>query len=284
MVPDPAARVLLCDSCVFTEGPVWFADHRLLLWSDIPNNRILRWTPNGGVSVFRSDSHFANGNTRDREGRLVTCEHGTRRVTRTEIDGSITIIADRFDGGRLNSPNDVVVKSDGSVWFTDPDYGLSQNLPGTPREQAFDNVFRVDPASGEINSVAQDFAKPNGLAFSPDESLLYVADSAVSHDPNGNSHIRRFRVNADHTLSGGDVFVSTAGIPDGLRVDTNGNVWTSAGPGVNVYTPDAQLLGRIEFPTDVTNVAFGGADMPQLFVTAGSSVYAIAVNASGTTR
>jgi gluconolactonase len=281
LVPATSKPRLLYDQCRFTEGPVWFADLQCLLWSDIPSNRILRWTPDGQAGVFRSDSRFANGNTRDRQGRLVTCEHGARRVTRTEADGSITIIADSYQGKRLNSPNDVVVKSDGSIWFTDPDYGLRQNLPGTPREQERDNVFRVDPASGGIDVVVDDFVKPNGLAFSPDETTLYIADSAVSDGPGLPSHIRSFRVGDDGRLSGGEVFVTTVGIPDGLRTDTDGHVWTSAGPGVNVYTPAAELLGRIDFPHDVTNLTFGGPGRRQLFVTAGPQLHVLETNASG---
>jgi gluconolactonase len=281
LVPTGAEPRLLYDRCIFTEGPVWFADLQCLLWSDIPNNRILRWTPDGQIGVFRVDSHFANGNTRDRQGRLVTCEHGLRRVTRTEPDGSITVIADNYQGKRLNSPNDVVVKSDGSVWFTDPDYGLRQNLPGTPREQAHDNVFRVDPSSGRIDVVADDFVKPNGLTFSPDETILYVADSAVTDGPDLPSHIRAFRVGDDGRLSGGEVFATTVGIPDGLRVDTDGNVWTSAGPGVNVYAPDGILLGRIRFPQDVTNLTFGGPARRHVFVTTGPQLFAVDTNARG---
>jgi gluconolactonase len=281
LVPATSQPRLLYDECRFTEGPVWFADLQCLLWSDIPNNKILRWKPDGQVGVFRADSHFANGNTRDRQGRLVTCEHGMRRVTRTEADGSITVIADSFQGKRLNSPNDVVVKSDGSIWFTDPDYGLRQNLPGTPREQERDNVFRVDPASGRLDMVADDFVKPNGLVFSPDEKTLYIADSAVSDGPGLPSHIRAFRVGENGRLSGGEVFVTTVGIPDGLRVDMEGNVWTSAGPGVNVYTPAGELLGRIPFPHDVTNLTFGGPGRRQLFVTAGPQLHVMETNASG---
>jgi gluconolactonase len=242
---------------------------------------MLSWTPDGHVSVFRENARHANGNTRDRQGRLVTCEHSGRRVTRTEADGSITVIADRFEGRRLNSPNDVVVKSDGTVWFSDPRYGLWQNLPGVPSEQPHDNVFRVDPATGDIRAVASDFDKPNGLAFSPDESWLYVSDSAVSHDPRGNSHIRRFAVRRDGSLAGGEVFITTVGIPDGLRVDTLGNIWTSAGPGVNVYTPDAELLGRIDFPMDVTNLTFGGPEGNQVFVTGGGNLFAFRVRVRG---
>jgi gluconolactonase len=283
LVPADAGILTLFDGGAFCEGPVWFADLACLVWSDIPNDRLMRWTPDGHVDVFRQPSHFANGNTRDRQGRLVTCEHGMRRVTRTEADGGITVIADRYGGRALNSPNDVVAKSDGSVWFTDPDYGLRQNLPGTPREQAKDNVFRVDPAGG-VAVVADDFVKPNGLCFSPDESVLYIVDSAVTDGPELPSHIRRFKVRDDGTLSGGEVFATTVGVPDGLRVDTDGNVWTSAGPGVNCYASSGDFLGRISFPQDVTNVAFGGANRRRLFATSGPGLYAIDVNAAGALR
>ena len=202
-------------------------------------------------------------------------------MTRTEVDGRITVIADSYEGKLLNSPNDVVVKSDGSIWFTDPDYGLRLNIPGTPKEQAGDNVFRVDPRSGTLSVVADDFDKPNGLAFSPDETTLYVADSAVTDGPDRTSHIRAFRVADDGTLSGGEVFATTIGIPDGLRVDTRGNIWTSAGAGVNVYTPAGEMLGRIAFPQDVTNLTFGGTGGDRIFVTAGARLYAVRVAAQG---
>jgi gluconolactonase len=281
LLPTGGARATLHDACTFTEGPIWFSDLQCLLWSDIPNDRLLRWTADGHVGVFRKPSNFANGNTRDRQGRLVTCEHGTRRVTRTETDGRVTVLADAFEGKRLNSPNDVVVKSDGSIWFTDPDYGLRQNLPGETREQAHDNVFRLDPATGKLRSVVDDFVKPNGLAFSPDEKTLYIADSAVTDGPDRPSHIRAFQVRDDGTLAGGDVFVTTIGIPDGMRTDRDGNLWASAGPGVNVYTSWAELLGRIDFPVDVTNLTFGGPQDRCLFVTAGPSVYSVEVSAIG---
>jgi len=281
LVRPLAVPMLLNGDGSFTEGPVWFADVQCLIWSDIPNNRMLRWTPDGTINVFRKPSNFANGNTRDRQGRLATCEHGTRRVTRTEPDGTITVLVDRFQGKKLNSPNDVVVKSDGTVWFTDPDYGLRQNLPGEQRFQIHDNVFRFDPITNSLSVVCDDFDKPNGLAFSPDEKTLYIADSAVSDGPGRNSHIRAFNVGDDGRLTGGAVFAETDGIPDGLRLDTNGRVWTSAGAGVNVYTPDASLIGRIEFPADVTNLTFGGASKDQLFVTAGPSLYALPVLVTG---
>jgi len=277
----PWAR-LLHDHGVFTEGPVGFADHDCLLWSDIPANRIMRLASDGSVSVFRHDSNHTNGNTRDRQGRLVSCEHSVRCVTRTELDGTITVLADNFEGKALNSPNDVVVKSDGSVWFTDPDYGLRLHIPHGIKQQAGDHVFRIDPASGVVTAVARDFDKPNGLAFSPDENLLYVADSAITDGPDRNSHIRRFTVNAGGTLSGGDVFVTTIGIPDGMRVDVEGNVWASAGAKIDVYAPDSTPLGQIvDFPAPVTNLAFGGRDRDRIFVTAGGSLFAIGVAIAG---
>jgi gluconolactonase len=272
---------LLFDGCGFAEGPVWFGDHRALVWSDIPNDRLLRWTPDGRVSVLRSPSHFANGNTRDRQGRLVTCEHMTRRVTRTEPDGSITVIADRYAGRRLNSPNDVVVRADGTVWFTDPDYGLRQHVRDQPREQAGDYVFRFDPVTGRLDIAVDDFVKPNGLAFSPDQRTLYIADSAVTEGPGHPSHIRSFGVADDGRLSGGEVFATTVGVPDGMRVDRDGHLWASAGPGINRYSPGGELLDRIEFPMDVTNLAFGTPGDGCLFVTAGTSLFAVPVTASG---
>ncbi|MEM9812153.1 MAG: SMP-30/gluconolactonase/LRE family protein, partial [Pseudomonadota bacterium] len=191
----------------WSEGPVWFAAGRYLLWSDIPNDRILRWDEtDGGVSVFRQPAMNTNGHTVDRQGRLVSCEHLGRRVTRTEHDGRITVVADRFEGKRLNSPNDVVVKSDGSIWFTDPSYGILMDYEGARAESEIGacHVYRVSP-EGEISIAAGDYVKPNGLAFSPDESLLYIADTGVTHDPAGPKHIRRHRVEADGTLSGGEV-------------------------------------------------------------------------------
>lgn len=277
----PWAR-LLHSNGIFTEGPVWFADHECLLWSDIPANRIMRLAPDGSVSVFRDGSNHTNGNTRDRQGRLVSCEHSARRVTRTEIDGTITVLADSFEGQPLNSPNDVVVKSDGSVWFTDPEYGIRLNIPGGTKYQAGDYVFRVDPQSGVVTAVARDFDKPNGLAFSPDERVLYVADSAVTDGPDRNSHIRRFEVNADDTLGGGEVFATTVGVPDGMRVDVEGNLWASAGAKIDVYAPDGALLGQIvDFPAPVTNLTFGGRDRDRIFVTAGGSLFAVGVAVAG---
>lgn len=277
----------LADGCIWAEGPVWFADGGYLLWSDIPNNRMLRWTAESGVSVFRADSNNSNGNTRDRQGRLITCEHLTRRVTRTEPDGSITVIADKHKGKRLNSPNDVVVKSDDSIWFTDPSYGILTEFEGSRSEQEQGGcyVYRVDPRTGEISTVVEDFVKPNGLAFSPDEKILYVADSAASHDPNAPHHIRAFDVVDGKKLTNSRVFCDIKGgsIPDGFRVDVNGNVWTSA-DGVECYAPDGTLLGRIRVPEIVANVTFGGKRRNRLFITATTSLYAVYVNTTGVQR
>jgi gluconolactonase len=277
----------LADGCIWAEGPVWFADGGYLLWSDIPNNRMLRWTPETGVSTFRAESNNSNGNTRDRQGRLITCEHLTRRVTRTEPDGSIIVIADKHKGKRLNSPNDVVVKSDDSIWFTDPSYGIMTEFEGSRSEQEQGGcyVYRVDPKTGEITTVVEDFVKPNGLAFSPDEKILYVADSAASHDPNAPHHIRAFDVVDGRKLANGRVFCDIkTGIPDGFRIDVNGNLWTSCHAGVECYAPDGTLLGRINVPEIVANVTFGGNRRNRLFITATTSLYAIYVNATGVQR
>ncbi len=279
-----AAVEELYQGCRWAEGPVWFADHDTLIWSDIPNRRMLRWSEGQGVSVFRHDSGFANGNTRDRQGRLVTCEHGARRVSRTEPDGSVVTLSDSYRGRRLNSPNDVVVKSDGTVWFTDPDYGIMSDYEGykSPREQAGCFVFCLNPESGVLKTVATDFAKPNGLAFSGDEGTLYVADSGLSHDPDGPHHIRAFDVGADNTLSNDRVFCDVGpGVPDGLRVDDQGNVWTSCGDGVLCYADDGTCLGKILIPQAVANLTFGGAMRNRLFITATRSLYAVYVATNG---
>jgi gluconolactonase len=286
LINGTAEQELLYAGCRWSEGPVWFSDANQLVWSDIPNNRMMRWTPAGDVSVFRADSNYSNGNTRDREGRLVTCEHGARRVTRTEADGSITVIADSYKGKRLNSPNDVVVKSDGSIWFTDPNYGIMSDYEGHKADMEQDGcfVYRVDAKSGKMTVVADDFDKPNGLAFSPDESMLYIADSAVSHDPDAPSHIRSFKLGKDGTLKGGKVFATTDGVPDGLRVDVDGNVWTSAGPGINTYAPSGNLLGRVRFPQNVSNLTFGGPKRNRIFATCTHQLYAFYVTTTGTQR
>lgn len=290
---DPRFRALtipntqlerLYDKCRWAEGPVWFNDGGYLLWSDIPNERILRWIPDHGVSVYRANSNFANGNTRDLQGRLVTCEHGTRRVTRTEADGSIKVLADRFEGKRLNSPNDVVVHRDGAVWFTDPTYGILSDYEGFKAEPEQDGsfVYRIDPDSGAIACVARDFVQPNGLAFSPDGNTLYVADSARSHDPDAPHHIRALEVIEGRRLGASRVFAQIEpGIPDGLRIDVLGNVWTSAGDGIQCFAPDGTLLGKIRLPEKVANLTFGGPRRNRLFIAANTSLYMIHVAVAG---
>jgi gluconolactonase len=272
---------------LWAEGPVYFADGDYLLWSDIPNDRMLQWTEGLGVRVFRRPANNSNGNTRDREGRLVTCEHGARRVTRTECDGSITVLADRYQGKRLNSPNDVVVKSDGSIWFTDPPYGILSDYEGHKAESEIGacNVYRIDAKSGAVSVVADDFDKPNGIAFSPDESSLYVADTGASHDPNGAHHIRAFDVVGGKKLAKGRVFAEISpGLADGFRLDTDGNVWTSAGDGVHCYSPAGELLGKVLVPEVVSNVCFGGPKRNRLFITATTSLYAVYLAQTGVQR
>lgn len=284
MIVPSAALEELYSGCRWAEGPVWFADHNLLIFSDIPNQRLLRYVPGQGISVFREPSNFANGNTRDREGRLISCEHGGRRVTRTEYDGSITVLAESYQGKKLNSPNDVVVKSDGSIWFTDPTYGIRSDYEGYKAkvEQPSRNVFRLDPATGELAVVVDDFGQPNGLAFSPDETKLYVADSAVSHDPAAEPIIRVFDVVDGKRLTNGRVFCRLdAGLPDGFRLDSEGNLWTSAGDGVHCFAPDGTLLGKILVPQTVANLTFAGPRKNRLFITATQSLYAVYVDVSG---
>ncbi|MEZ5590348.1 MAG: SMP-30/gluconolactonase/LRE family protein [Gammaproteobacteria bacterium] len=267
----------------WTEGPTYFPAHRALIWSDIPNNRMLRWTETGLTETFRTPSNYSNGNTVDRQGRLISCEHGARRITRTEHNGSITVLADSYQGKRLNSPNDVVVKSDGSIWFSDPPYGILSDYEGgrAKQEQAACYVYCLNPQTGTLRVVADDFIKPNGLAFSPDEHYLYIADTARSHDPDGPAHIRRFEV-TDGNLHGGEIFATCdAGLFDGFRLDETGNLWSSAGDGVHCYAPDGTLLGKILIPEIVSNVCFGGSLRTRLFITATTSLYAVYVAARG---
>jgi gluconolactonase len=274
----------LYSDCRWAEGPVWFADTQCLIFSDIPNERMLRWVPGGGISVFRSPSNFVNGNTRDRQGRLISCEHGGRRVVRTELDGSLTVLADQYRGKRLNSPNDVIVRSDDSIWFTDPTYGIMSDYEGykADPEQETRNVYRLDPHSGELEAVVTDFGQPNGLAFSPDESKLYVADSSSSHDIKAPRRIRVFDVADGGRLANGRVFCDIdCGVPDGFRADVQGNIWTSAGDGVHCFSPEGELLGKIKVPQVVANVAFGGPRRNCLFITASRSLYAVYLAVNG---
>lgn len=278
---------VLYTGCRWAEGPVWFDDMQCLLFSDIPNQRILRWVGDmaagGSVTTFRQPSNFSNGHTRDRQGRLVTCEHGLRRVSRTEACGSVTVLADSFQGKRLNSPNDVVVQSDGSIWFTDPTYGILSDYEGyrAAPDQPVHGVYRVDGTSGDISLVADDFCQPNGLAFSPDERRLYIADSGASHDGSKPRHIRAFDVQ-DGKLTHDRVFaVIDAGIPDGIRTDLAGNLWSSAADGVHCFAPDGHRLGKILVPEAVANLTFGGPRRNRLFITATTSLYAIYVTTTG---
>lgn len=278
---------LIFDKCRWSEGPVWFADGGYLVWSDIPNNRLLRWVPDLGVSVYRTPSNYINGNTRDRQGRLVSCSHGGRCVYRTEADGTLTTLVDSYKGKRLNSPNDVVVKSDGTVWFTDPPYGILSDYEGYKSEQEQDGcyVYCFDPATDELKVVADDFNKPNGLAFSPDKSVLYISDTGRSHDPDFPAHIRMFDVSGKNNLKNGKVFTDIDdGLSDGFRIDVEGNVWTSAGHGVHVYNPAGALLGRIRTGKAVSNVTFGGVRRDRLFITCTDKVYVIAVGTAGVQR
>lgn len=279
----------LYTGCRWAEGPAWFAAGRYLVWSDIPNDRILRWDEtDGSVSVFREPSMNSNGHTVDLAGRLVSCEHRTRCVSRTEIDGTRTVLAERYNGKRFNSPNDVVVKSDGSVWFSDPSYGIDSDYEGdaAASEIGACNVYRVDPSTGRVSIVASDFVQPNGLAFSPDESLLYIADTGLTHKADGHHHIRRFKVAADGTsISGGEVFsVCPAGLYDGFRVDVHGNVWTSAGDGVRCLAADGSLLGKVLIPESVANVCFGGPKLNRLFICATTSLYSVYLNTRAAAR
>ena len=279
-VRDTAKVELLYEGCRWCEGPAYFPAGRQLVWSDIPNDRMLRLDETTGtVGVFRSPSRYSNGNTIDREGRLVTCEHGARRVTRTEHDGSITVLADRYEDKRFNSPNDVVVRSDGSIWFSDPSYGIESDYEGYASESEIGacHVYRIDPVTGAVRIAADDFDHPNGLAFSADERTLYVSDTGLRPSP-----IRAFAVADDGTLSGGDVLAlcDTGGF-DGFRLDVTGRIWTSAGDGVHCFEPDGTLLGKVLVPEIVANVEFGGPRGNRLFICATSSLYAVLLPVRG---
>jgi gluconolactonase len=277
----------------WAEGPVYFPAGRYVLFSDIPNNRIMRYCEDDGhLSVYRQPSMNSNGNTIDRQGRLVTCEHSGRRVTRTELDGSITVIADKYNGKKLNSPNDVVVASDGSIWFTDPAYGIGGYYEGLKAEPEQDkhNVYRVDPQSGEIKVVVDDFVEPNGIAFSPDEKKLYVIDTGFTDGPDKPAHIRVFDVDVEGgKVSNSKVFAEMPkpAITDGMRLDTAGRVWCSVGwgdpheSGVRCYTPDGDLLGKIHIPETVANLCFGGQQRNRLYICGQTSLYALYTGTQG---
>ena len=300
--PDPAVRILdpsftkyrvtlaaverIATGLRWAEGPVWFGDGRYLLCSDIPNNRIVKWEEStGAVGDFRRPSNNANGNTRDRQGRLVTCEHDTRRVTRTEYDGTITVILDTFEGKKLNSPNDVVVKSDGSIWFTDPPFGILSNYEGHVDEQELPtNVYRVDGKTGKATVVAGDINRPNGLCFSPDESRMYIVESGASP-----RNIWVYDVVADGTkLVKGRIHIKAGeGTPDGFRCDVDGNLWAGWGmgsselDGVRIFNPAGEPIGHIALPERAANLCFGGVKRNRLFMAGSQSIYALYVNTQG---
>ncbi|MER9053247.1 SMP-30/gluconolactonase/LRE family protein [Mesorhizobium sp. M0910] len=276
----------LFTGCRWAEGPAWFAAGRYVVWSDIPNNRMLRYDEtDGSVSVFRQPSGNSNGNTVDRQGRLVTCEHSGRRVSRTEHDGSVITITDKWRGKRLNSPNDAVVKSDGSIWFTDPSYGIDTDYEGDKAESEIGacHVYRVDPGTGETEAVITDMVRPNGLAFSLDERQLYVADTGRTHGAQNPAHIRVFNVGqGGKTVSGGKVFADcTAGLFDGFRLDADGRIWTSAADGIHCYDPDGTLIGKVKVPEVVANCVFGGNKLNCLYIAGTTSLYMVRFMVNG---
>ena len=284
LFPPSAALTKLATGFLWAEGPVWFSELNELRFSDIPNNRMMRWSPVGGLSVFRQPSQRTNGHTRDREGNMISCEHGGRCVSRTTLDGRYEVLVTHWNSKRLNSPNDVVVKSDGTIWFTDPPYGIVSDYEGIRAESEIgrSQVYRFDPASGELSVVADDFDRPNGLAFSPDETELYIADSGYARgygfgvDEGRPRHVRGFKVVDGRTLKDSRIIaVIDAKVPDGLRVDTEGLLWISAGDGIHCYTTQGERLGRILVPEAVANLTFGGFGKSRLFITATSSLYAI---------
>jgi len=286
MVLPNAPLVTLGEGYAWLEGPVWFADQDCLLVSDLPHDRILRWSERGGVSIFREPAGFANGHARDREGRLIGCSHRHRYIERTELDGTITVLASHFEGKRLNAPNDIVCKSDGTIWFSDPIYGISTDYEGgkhTPELPP--RVYRLDPRDGSLCVVADDFTGPNGLAFSPDERWLYIGETGEQFSDAVPRHIRRFAVGEDGTLSGGEIFQSVSpGYADGFRVDEDGNIWSGAGDGVHCIDPSGALLGKILTGCTVSNLAFGGRNRSRLFLCASHRLQAIYVNVRGAAR
>jgi gluconolactonase len=285
LINGSASVERLFTGCRWAEGPAYLQATRSLIWSDIPNNRLLRYdSADGHVGVFRQPANNTNGNTVDRQGRLVSAEHRGRRISRTEHDGRVIALAEHWRGKRFNSPNDVVVKSDGSIWFTDPAYGIDSDYEGERTESEIGgcHVYRIDPYSGEVTQVADDFVRPNGLAFSPDETRLFIADTGATHVENGPRHIRVFDVIDGRTLRGGEVFATCAnGLFDGFRFDEDGRLWTSAGDGVHCYAPDGTLVGKILVPETVANVCFGEFYRNRLFICATTSLYACYLKVRG---
>lgn len=282
--PD-ASLEKLTEGAVHSEGPVYFAEDDSVIWSDAHANRLLRWSLRDGMSILRDPSDYQNGNYRDLEGRLVSCSSGLRAIVRREHNGQWQVLCDRYQGKRLNSPNDLVVKGDGTIWFTDPPYGITEPNQGYggEQEQPGSYVYRFDPATGEVDAVVTDMLRPNGLTFSPDEQLLYVSDSSAFNIPDGYHHIRVYEVLEGRTVTKGRVFATiNPGQPDGLRVDRQGNVFTSSEDSVQVYAPDGTCLGKILVPETVANLTFGGHGRDRLFIAAGKSLYAIYLKTQGT--
>ena len=281
----PGAKVeRLATGALWSEGPVYLHEDDSVIWSDIPNNRLLRWSAQGGMTVWREPSNFENGHYRDLEGRLLSCEHGGRCISRTEPDGRKITLVDRYQGKRLNSPNDLVVKSDGTIWFTDPPYGILSDHEGYKAESELGDcyVFRFAPRTGDLTIVTDEVVEPNGLAFSPDEGVLYVADTSAAFDPKGNHQIMAFDVVDGRRLRNGRVFaVINPGLADGFRVDVSGNVFTSSADSVQVYSNDGTQLGKILIPEKVGNLTFGGPHRDRLYIAASSSLYSIDLNTRG---
>ncbi len=282
----------LCRGALWSEGPVWLREDDAVLWSDIPNNRMLRWSATDGMTVWRENVEFTNGHTRDLNGDLLHCSHGLRAIVRTPLraghihaDTPDQMVVDRYLGQRLNSPNDIVVKRDGTVWFSDPPYGILGNVEGHQAvpEQAANHVFCFDPATGVLTAASAWVQEPNGLAFSPDESRLYVSDTSAALNPGGHHHIAVFDVAADNSLHNPRVFAEVSpGLSDGFRIDTQGWIYTSSADSVQVYHPDGTLLGKIPVPEKVGNLCFGGPHGNQLFIAASTSLYRITLNTKGT--
>jgi gluconolactonase len=279
----------LCTGAVWSEGPVWMREDGSVLWSDIPNNRMLRWHPASGMTVWREGVEFTNGHAREADGALLHCSHGQRAIVRTHFGPGLQVlgdevVVDRYQGRRLNSPNDVVIKRDGSIWFTDPPYGIASDREGhaAPSELGRNHVFRFDPGMGALRSVSDWVEEPNGLAFSPDETLLYVSDTSAASRPGGHHHIVVFDVLGGQDLANPRVFaVIEPGLADGFRLDVNGLLYTSSGDSVQVYHPDGTRLARLPVPEKVGNLVFGGADGDELYICASSSLYRIRLRTRG---
>lgn len=285
LVLPNAQLEILGEGFRWLEGPVWFADTNMLLFSDIPNNRVMRWTE-AGASVFESPSDFANGHARDRQGRLISCRHHARCITRTELDGEVTVLAARYAGKRLNSPNDVVVKSDGSIWFTDPPYGINTDYEGGKQVAELPaSVYRLEPETGGLEIAADDFTGPNGLCFSPDETRLYITESGEQFTEHPEQHIRVLEIGDGGVAKRSKVFYKVEpGFADGICCDEAGNIWSSAGDGVHCISPEAELLGKILVHKTVSNLTFGGRHRSRLFICAGTTLYAIYTNTRGAIR